>query len=345
LTYDSHTEAYLNGLYAPERADRSCEIQSLEHLLEWQLDARHDLYQLMGLQRMQEELGDHKPTVEWGEQEQVEDYTRTRATIETEPGFELPFWILTPESEGPHPLAILPHGHDRHGMDTYIGLAHDDAHAEKIATEDRDVAVQAVKRGYLAIAPAARGTSGDAGIPDVGGRHGKRDCRSQFMHALIAGRTATAERAWDVMRLIDWATETQPVDGSNILVMGNSGGGVITLFTSACDERVTCAVPSCSYASFVSESGFIHHCDCNAVPGITRWGTMADLTGLIAPRPLCVVNGHKDKLFPIPEVDRTVEGTRRIYNAIGHGDRFEHHYGPEGHRFYSDLMWPFISRM
>ena len=40
-------------------------------------------------------------------------------------------------------------------MDTYIGKARDDNHRKKIEAEDRDVAVQAVRRGFAAIAPAA----------------------------------------------------------------------------------------------------------------------------------------------------------------------------------------------
>ncbi|MCH7890812.1 MAG: acetylxylan esterase, partial [Gemmatimonadetes bacterium] len=156
-------------------------------------------------------------------------------------------------------------------------------------------AVQAVERGYIAIAPAARGTS-TTGIRDIKGRHGNRDCRSQLMHALLAGRTAMAERVWDVMRLIDWALAEFYVIESRILVMGNSGGGVITCYVAACDDRITCAVPSCSYCSFVGETGYIHHCDCNAVPGISRWGEIWDLVGLIAlgslvERPLGALGG------------------------------------------------------
>ena len=144
------------------------------------------------------------------------------------------------------------------------------------------------------------------------------------------------------MRLIEWALSIYDIDESRILVMGNSGGGVITLYAAACDDRVTCAVPSCSFAPFVSESGYIHHCDCNAVPGISRWGEIWDLTALIAPRALCIVNGREDRLFPLSEVNRAVAATQRIYSAIGHSDRFQHKYGPAGHRLYSDLMWPFI---
>ena len=163
-----------------------------------------------------------------------------------------------------------------------------------------------------------------------------------MMHALVAGRTATAERVWDVMRLIDWALDEFTLVENNILLMGTSGGGVITYFTAACDERVTCAVPSCSYAPFVSESGYIHHCDCNVVPGITRWGEIWNVIALISPRRVCIVNGREDSLFSVTEVDRAVAGARNIYDAIGHSDRFEHHYGPGGHRFYSNLMWPSI---
>ncbi len=340
--YDATTATYLRSLYAPKRHHRSCQIKTIDDLTEWQIDARHDLFQLTGLQTMQEELGDHTPLVHLEDTAQQDGYTRTRAEIEVEPGFMVPFWLLLPESGGAHPLAILPHGHDKFGMDTTVGLAHDDDHEERIRTEDRDIAVQAVRRGYVAIAPAARGTSGDVGIPDIGDRHGGRACRSQFMHAIVAGRTATAERVWDVMRLIEWALSIYDIDESRILVMGNSGGGVITLYSAACDDRVTCAVPSCSFAPFVSESGYIHHCDCNAVPGISRWGEIWDLTALIAPRALCIVNGRDDRLFPLSEVNRAVAATQRIYSAIGHSDRFQHKYGPAGHRLYSDLMWPFI---
>ena len=61
-----------------------------------------------------------------------------------------------------------------------------------------------------------------------------------------------------------------------------------------------------------------------------------------APRHLCIVNGKQDPLFPIHEVDRAVEGVRRIYESAGVPERFAHHYGEGGHRFYKDLMWPFI---
>lgn len=275
---------YLTQLYAEGHRYAACRAENTEDFEKWQDESRPVLKHLLGLESIAISVGDYQIQVERGQGLDMGDYTRHPGFLLSEPEFKLPFWMLRPKGDGPFPLAITPHGHDRHGMDSSSGIHHDDTHLRRIKDEDRDVAVQAVKRGYVAIAPATRGQS-TTGIPDVNGRHGNRDCRSQLIHALLAGRTATGERIWDMMRLIDWASELPEVNAEHILMMGNSGGGVITIFTAAVDPRITVAVPSCSYCSLVAESGFVHHCDCNTVPGILRFGEIWDIAGLIAPRP------------------------------------------------------------
>ena len=162
------------------------------------------------------------------------------------------------------------------------------------------------------------------------------------MHAILAGRTAIGERVWDLSRMIDWAETQDDVDCTQILMMGNSGGGVATYYAAACETRITVAVPSCSFCTFVGEDGRVHSCDCNAIPGIMRFGDASDVAGLIAPRHLCIVNGKKDELFPLPEIDKAVNRVKEIYRAAGCPEHFIHGYGEEGHRFYRDLMWPFV---
>jgi len=226
-------------------------------------------------------------------------------------------------------------------MDVSAGIPTNGDERRRMEAEDRDVAVQAVERGYVTIAPATRGLS-PASIDDVSGRHGNRDCRSHLIHSLLGGRTPIGERVWDMERLIDWALLRDDVTPDHVLMTGNSGGGVVTLYAAACDTRITVAVPSCSFCTYVGATGLVHHCDCNAVPGILELGEMHDVAGLTAPRHLLAVNGRQDPLFPLEEVDRAVQGLQRIYRAAGAPDRFQHRYGPEGHRFYKDLMWPFI---
>jgi dienelactone hydrolase len=279
--------------------------------------------------------------VELGEPEDLGDYTRQPGRIRAEPTFETALWFLRPKGEGPFPFALTPHGHGEWGMDMYAGLPRNEADRMKMEVEDRDVAVQAVKRGFVAVAPATRGFE-PAAIPDLTKRHGGRGCRSYLVHTLLAGRTTIGDRVWDMQRLLDWGLALPGVDADRVLVMGNSGGGVVTLYTAACDTRVKVAVSSCSFCTYVAENGHVHHCDCNLVPGILTFGEMHDVAGLVAPRHLLVVHGRKDDLFPATEVDRAVNAVREAYVAAGEPARFAHRLGEGGHRFYKNLMWPFI---
>ena len=337
------TLAYLRRLYGEEKRAFAFHADAGEGVTEWQRRARPVLRHLIGLDRIAEEAEGHKPTVSLKEPEDCGDYTRRLGTIASEPHISVPFWLLRPKAKGPHPLGVFPHGHKARGMDEYVGVAHGEKDRRHIESQERDVAVQAVRRGFLAIAPTTRGFP-PAAVPDLNRRHGGSPCRSQLIHCILAGRAPMGERVWDMMRLLDWATTLPEVDGRRVLMMGNSGGGVVTTYAAACDERVKVAVPSCSFCTYVGRNGLAHHCDCNAVPGILRFGEFWDVAGLIAPRHLCIVNGRQDKLFPPAEVERAVAGVRRIYAAAGVPDRFAHRWGGGGHRFYSDLMWPFIKQ-
>ncbi len=341
-SYDEAQSDFLQDLYAKRRRDDAFAGDSVGEVRSWVGEARPVLQNLIGLKRIQSDVGDFTPSVERQNRETLGDYRREKWRMEVEPHFTIPFWLLRPLSAGPHPLALFPHGHySKNGLDYAVGIAHSSEVKEEIEKDDLDVAVQAVRRGFISIAPATRGFP-PVDIPDVSGRHGNRDCRSHLMHVLLAGRTVIGERVWDLQRLMDWAMDHQPVDGDNVLMMGNSGGGVATLYAAACDRRVTTAVVSCSFCPFVSSSGTLTHCDCNIVPGIMRFGGIADVAGLICRRRLLIVNGREDSLFPPDEVDRAVSDVQKIYETAGAADNFKHVYGSGGHRFYSDLMWPFV---
>lgn len=339
--YSDNVASYLKRIYDQKRQPLAYREDYAGGFRQWQEDARETLRQKIGLPRIAASVGDHQPVVKLDNPEDLGEYWRQKGEIETEPDVKIPFWLLKPKGDGPWPLGVFPHGHDRVGHNTTAGVYSDDKHKQKSLAEDRDVAVQAVKLGFLAIAPAVRGLSTD-GVPDLYDRHGKRACRSQAIHCLLAGRTATGERVWDMQRILDWATKRKDVDSQHVLMMGNSGGGMVTLFTAACDERVGIAVPSCSFAPIISESGYIFHCDCNMVPGLIDLGGLPVVAGLIAPRRLLAVNGRKDTLFSEAAIERAVSETKTIYKASGHAERFEHRWGVAGHRFYADLMWPFV---
>lgn len=274
------------------------------------------------------------------------DHVREEWTIQSEPGFRLPFFLLRPREgvpAGGRPLVITPHGHGRAGKRTYAGLWSTEEERREIEGGQRDVALQAVRAGCVAIAPDMRGFAGLR-------RHEERErdavssCRTLQMHALLFGRTLVGERVWDVGRLIDYAATRPEVDPSRIAVTGNSGGGTVALFAAACDERVALAIPGSYFCTFAGSIGAIHHCECNYVPGLLADAEMADVAGLIAPRPFLAVAGRQDPIFPYPAVLEAFEALRAIYAAAGAAECCALSTGEGGHRYYGADVWPFVRR-
>ena len=68
---------------------------------------------------------------------------------------------------------------------------------------------------------------------------------------------------------------------------------------SALEPRVRVAFVSGYLNTFYDSVGSLAHCVDNYVPGILNWVEMSDIAGLIAPRPLFVESGEKDRIFPV----------------------------------------------
>jgi len=312
----------------------------------WQRDSREKLKSLLGLIQIREDVGTHVPVVKLGEFIQEDGYTRQKGEIETEPGVTIPFWLLTPAgaTDARRPLAICAHGHDNDGWNTYAGVFRNDAHRKKTLGKKGDIGVQSVRRGYVTLVPATRGLASAVAIPDHKDRHGDRACRAQLIHCLLAGRTAVGERVWDTQRILDWAlASVKGIDSKRVVMMGNSGGGVLTVYVAALDERVAVAIPSCSFTSYTSNTGFVFHCDCCLVPrAAVEIGDMADIGALAAPRSLLAVHGRRDTLHSHVDVEAAMARVRRLYTIAGAEGRFRQEWGDEGHQFYPEIMWRFI---
>ena len=170
--YEENVASYLQRIYGRGQQSLSFREDYPGGFEEWQQQARKQLKQKLGLQQIADAAAGHQPTVVLEKGEDLGQYECQRGTLETEPDVRIPFWLLKPKTEGPWPLAVFPHGHDTVGHHTTAGIYEDEEHKQRTLDGDRDVAVQAVKRGFVAIAPATRGLATD-GVPDLHGRHGK----------------------------------------------------------------------------------------------------------------------------------------------------------------------------
>ncbi|MAI31315.1 MAG: hypothetical protein CBE00_02675 [Planctomycetaceae bacterium TMED240] len=312
----------------------------------WQGAARAKLKELIGIDRIAAQVSGHQPVVHLEQEKLVAGYRQQLARIATEPGVSIPFWILRPlgSEHKKLPVVICAHGHDADGWNTYAGVYEDKQHQASTEKKQGDPGVQAVRQGYIAIVPATRGLAASTSISDPNGRHGNRTCRAQLMHCLLAGRTAIGERVWDTTCLLDWiVSDLSGADADRVGMLGNSGGGVLTVYVAALDERIAVAHPSCSLTSFASEAGYIFHCDCCMVPGIkTELADMPDIAALAIPRKLVVVHGLKDGLHSTATVNQAMARLKYIFSQHSIPDNFVFRWQPDGHRFYPSVFWPVL---
>jgi hypothetical protein len=76
-----------------------------------------------------------------------------------------------------------------------------------------------------------------------------------------------------------------------------------------------------------------------------RHAEMSDIMGLFAPKPVTIVAGKDDEIFPIEAVKQAFDHLKSIYAAAGAEENCRLVIGSEGHRFYADDAWPVMKEL
>ncbi len=276
----------------------------------WKESIRSKLTELIGIEHIAENACESQITVE--SREEIEDGTLTlvRFTFESETGATVPCYAVIPHlGKEKYPVAITLQGHSS-GFHNSIGVVKYDGDAKY---QPRGAfALQAARNGYFALAIEQRAMGERR--PTRQNRARDINCRYDGAVALLLGRTLLAERVWDVSRAIDCISFFPEADTDKILITGNSGGGTATFYSACFDRRIKLCVPNCAFCPYPESILDIHHCICNYIPSAYRYFDMQDLACLVAPRPLAIISGEDDPIFPINGVKRGYETVKAIYN-------------------------------
>ncbi|GAB4462377.1 MAG: alpha/beta hydrolase family protein [Armatimonadaceae bacterium] len=256
-----------------------------------------------------------------------------------EPGSYVVGYLCLPDGaeEGPpRPAAICMQGHN---SGAYLSVSLDrEEETRTIPTKnDQDFGLQCLRNGYVGFCLEMR-SFGHRREQRQEKTH-KSHCLDAALHALLLGWTLMAERVFDVERTLGYLQTLPFVDPERIGVLGESGGGTVSLYAAALLPELAFAVVACGFCSFREGIMQIPHCSDNYIPGLYRVAEMADIAGLIAPRALVLVAGTPDDFYPLPAVTTAAADVSRIYSAIGAENRCIFTVGEDGHRFYADLAW------
>jgi dienelactone hydrolase len=303
-------------------------------LKKWQSKLRRKLKELLG-----DWPTEKTPLNVRSEWKQEHKYGSIEKIIFTsEPFCDVPAYICLPKKAGaPYPTMICLQGHST-GMHNSIGVNRENEMKKLKVEGDRDFAVSCMKNGVAALCIEQR--SFGLRMEHVQKAVSSHMCHDAVVHALKLGKTLTLERVYDVERGLDYLATRKDIDMKRLGVMGNSGGGTITTYASALLPRISFSMPSCSFCTFRDSIMSIYHCSDNYVPGLLKYAEMSDVLGLFAPKPVVVVAGKTDPIFPIKAVKKAFRDLKSIYKSAGAENKCKLVVGDGGHRFYADDAWP-----
>jgi dienelactone hydrolase len=340
---------FSRAIYDETKPKMTFQAKTREQAVEWQNRLRRKLIQLFGgfpkeqCQLKPEVLETKALTVKDGEQCLVH-YTRQTVVFNSSENLSVYGYFLLPEEfKAPGGCVICLPGHGR-GVDDIVGINEDGGLRETYGGYQKDYALQCVAHGFAALAIEQLGFGHRRDERARASGAGASSCQPAAGAALLLGQTMIGWRVYDAMRAVDYLETRPEVDKNRIAVMGISGGGTITFFSSAVDTRIKAAVVSGYFNTFKDSIMSISHCIDNYVPSMLKWAEMYDVAGLIAPRAFFVEPGTRDPIFPVQATKEAFKKVKEIYSLFAAEDKLEIEIFEDEHTFYGKEAFRFLKK-
>jgi len=142
--------------------------------------------------------------------------------------------------------------------------------------------------------------------------------------SILVGRGTATYRAWDGIRALDYLASRDDVDAARLGMTGCSGGGTLTSYVMALDDRVACAAPACYVTTFQRLLDTIGPQDAEQViHGQLRFGLdHPDYLLMRAPRPT-LVSATSDDYFDAAGTWQAVRAAKRVFARLGAPERVD----------------------
>lgn len=235
-------------------------------------------------------------------------YRAEKIIFESQPKHFVTAVIFLPLTKGPHPAVLVPAGHSRDGK----------------ASNSR-VCILLAQNGIAGMCYDPIGQGERVQLFDEKGKQRFPMTQEHTLlgsTAILTGRGTATFRIWDGMRAIDYLCSRPDIDPKKIGATGCSGGGTLTSYLMALDERVACAAPSCYITSFPRLLATLGPQDAEQnIHGQLAAGIdHADYLHFRAPQPTLILASTHD-FFDISGTWDTYREAKRLYTRLGYPER------------------------
>ncbi len=241
-----------------------------------------------------------------------EDYRIEKVIYESQPNHHVTAILYIPKKgKGPFPGVLVPCGHSANG---------------KAADAYQRASILLAKNGFAVLCYDPIGQGERIQLLDKLGRPAIPGSTSEHtmvgVGALLVGKNAATYRIWDGIRSMDYLASRPEVDAKRLGCTGNSGGGTLTAYLMALDERIVAAAPSCYITSLQRLFETIGPQDAEQnITGQVAFGMdHADYLTMRAPHPTLVLCGTQD-FFDIEGTWDSFREAKILYGLLGYGER------------------------
>ena len=234
------------------------------------------------------------------------DYRLEKVIFESEPHHHVTALLYLPKGQPPFPGVLVPCGHSANG---------------KAYTNYQRAPILLAKNGLAALCydPIGQGERAQILKPD-----GKAAFSSTTEHTLagigsiLLGSNVARFRIWDGMRALDYLQSRPEIDPQRLGCTGISGGGTLTSYLMALDDRVACAAPGCYLTNFrrLVESEGAQDGEQNIFGQIAFGMDHPDYVLIRAPKPTLLCAATHD-FFDITGTWETFREAKRLYTRLG----------------------------
>ncbi|MBB5196042.1 dienelactone hydrolase family protein [Anaerocolumna cellulosilytica] len=318
--------------------------ETKEEYLKWKEETRTLLKKVIGLDKM--ETCELNP--ETLEVIRLENgITREKVVIQVEPDVYMPFYILIPpviKTDEIQCFLALP-GHSGAGKYSIAGCYEIPAVADKIKEFNYDYGMQLALLGYVVLCPDIRGFGErreEALQTDDESAFINSTCFHLSHMAEPLGQTVTGMNTWDMMRLLDYLKKRNEWKYDKVGCVGFSGGGMLTLWLSALDDRIQQAIISGYLYGYKDSLLTLNgNCSCNYIPHLWEYVDMGDIGALLAPRQVMIQSCRDDHLNGprgLINVYEQLEIMKKAYRLFGAEENIKHDIREGGHRFHNEVF-------
>jgi dienelactone hydrolase len=243
--------------------------------------------------------------------EQRDGYRVERIIYESRPLHHVTANLYVPDGRGPFPAVLMPMGHSDNG---------------KANGESQRACILLAKNGLAALAydPISQGERRQ--LLDANGKRLIGNMTTEHtligVGALLVGRNTASYRIWDGIRSLDYLCSRPDIDAKRLGCTGCSGGGTLTAYRMALDERIFAAAPSCYITSLERLFATIGPQDGEQnITGQVAFGMEhADYLLLHAPRPTLLLVASRD-FFDNQGTWTAYHEASLVYGVLGHPER------------------------